>query len=333
MKVFYAGERGASLPADHRFPQAKYGLLHAGLRERYPDLMVQTVTEASLDELARVHDAAYLRAICGDDGHWTPEALRLWREIGFPATPAGVARARRSVAATVCAARTVVAARAGEARIAANLAGGTHHAGPDHGGGFCVFNDIAVAIRAVQADARQLGRPIPHVAVIDLDVHQGNGTAEIFAGDASVFTLSLHGEKNYPFRKARSCLDVGLPDACRDEPYLHALHLALAQLDSAFRPDLVFYQAGADVHEGDRLGRLKLTLEGVGQRDRVVFDWCWARRLPVVLTMGGGYGHVIGDTVCIQLQTFGIARMYACRWGAGFSAEGWQNPPHERTVY
>ena len=160
--------------------------------------------------------------------------------------------------------------------------------------------------------ARQ--RPALQVAVIDLDVHQGNGTAHIFASDPSVFTLSLHGEKNFPFRKEPSDLDVGLPDGCTDEPYLAALHQALQTLQDRFDPQLVIYLAGADPHEGDRLGRLKLTMDGMQARDRVVMDWAWQRRLPVVMCMGGGYGHDIETTVQVQMQTWDVALGYWQRW-------------------
>ena len=227
------------------------------------------------------------------------------------------ARARRSVGATVAAARVALSEG-----LAGNLAGGTHHAYADKGGGFCVFNDIAVTARLMQAEAGRERDPRGHrrapmqVAVVDLDVHQGNGTARIFAHDPSVFTLSLHGEKNFPFRKEPSDLDVGLPDGCTDEPYLQALHQALTELQGRFAPDLVIYLAGADAHEGDRLGRLKLSLDGMAARDRVVFDWAWQRRLPVVLCMGGGYGHDIETTVSVQVQTWRIALEYQQRWQA-----------------
>jgi acetoin utilization deacetylase AcuC-like enzyme len=218
-------------------------------------------------------------------------------------------RARRSVGASVAAARDALAQG-----VAGNLAGGTHHAYADKGGGFCVFNDIAVTARLMQTEAWRHQRRKMNVAVIDLDVHQGNGTAHIFAHDPSVFTLSLHGEKNFPFRKEASDLDVGLPDGCTDAPYLEALHQALQTLQDRFDPHLVVYLAGADPHEGDRLGRLKLTADGMQARDRVVMDWAWQRRLPVVLCMGGGYGHEIETTVQVQVQTWQVALGYWQRW-------------------
>jgi acetoin utilization deacetylase AcuC-like enzyme len=217
-------------------------------------------------------------------------------------------RARRSVGATVAAARSAL--RQG---IGANLAGGTHHAYADMGGGFCVFNDVAVAARALQAQHAREGRELP-VAVIDLDVHQGNGTARIFQGDASVFTLSLHGEKNFPFRKEASDLDVGLPDATGDADYLAALDRALLELESGCKPQLVFFLAGADPHEGDRLGRLKLTFDGMQARDQRVFDWCLQRRIPLVLLMAGGYGSPIEATLQVQLTTYRLAYAHWQRW-------------------
>ena len=218
-------------------------------------------------------------------------------------------RARRSVGATVAAARDALAQG-----VAGNLAGGTHHAYAHKGGGFCVFNDIAVTARLMQAEAWRHHRQKMNVAVIDLDVHQGNGTAHIFANDPSVFTLSLHGEKNFPFRKEASDLDVGLPDGCTDGPYLDALHLALQTLQDRFDPHLVVYLAGADPHEGDRLGRLKLTADGMQARDRTVMDWAWQRKRPVVMCMGGGYGHDIETTVQVQMQTWQVALGYWQRW-------------------
>jgi acetoin utilization deacetylase AcuC-like enzyme len=222
-------------------------------------------------------------------------------------------RARRSVGATIAAARTALAQG-----VSANLAGGTHHAYADKGGGFCVFNDVAVASRVVQAEwgrTQARGAAPLRVAVIDLDVHQGNGTAHIFQGDDSVFTLSLHGDKNFPFRKEASDLDVALPDGCCDTDYLAALDTAMAELDSRFKPGLVMYLAGADPFEGDRLGRLKLTVQGMQARDQRVFDWCHARRVPVVLLMAGGYGVRIEETVAVQVNTYRVALDSWRRWG------------------
>ena len=236
------------------------------------------------------------------------------REIGFPWSDAMVERARRSVGATIAAARAAL-----QEGVAANIAGGTHHAASDKGSGFCVFNDAAVAARLMQAErgrgtAGQATAGPLRVAVIDLDVHQGNGTASIFSGDDSVFTLSLHGARNFPFRKEAGDLDVELPDGCGDGEYLQALESALAQLERRFAPGLVIYLAGADPHEGDRLGRLKLTWAGLQARDCRVFDWAWQRRIPVAMCMAGGYGVRIEDTVQVQVNTFAIASEYWGRW-------------------
>jgi acetoin utilization deacetylase AcuC-like enzyme len=219
----------------------------------------------------------------------------------------------------VAAARTAlfgeaVDASAGPARgpegVAANLAGGTHHAYAHKGSGYCVFNDVAVAARLMQAEWHRTRRALLRVMVIDLDVHQGNGTAHIFRDDDTVFTLSLHGAKNFPFRKEASDLDVDLPDGCTDEPYLRALDSALAtafERQAAAPPGLAFYLAGADPHEGDRLGRLKLSAEGLAERDRRVLAELRRRGIPVALSMAGGYGRDLHTTVAVQRRTLELA--------------------------
>ena len=311
MQVFYATRSVLPLPPGHRFPMAKYQLLRDRLPVEVAGIELTQAEPASSGELALVHQPAYIQAI--SNGTIGAGAMR---EIGLPWSEAMVDRTRRSVGATIAAAR--VALREG---VAANIAGGTHHAASDKGSGFCVFNDAAVAARLMQAERGRAPDPAGtgareplQVAVIDLDVHQGNGTASIFAGDPSVFTLSIHGEKNFPFRKVAGDLDIGLPDGTGDPAYLDALDLALVELDSRFRPDAVFYLAGADPHEGDRLGRLALSYDGLLARDRRVFDWAWSRRLPLALSMGGGYGRDIGTTVQVQLNTFGVALQYWRRW-------------------
>ena len=193
-----------------------------------------------------------------------------------------VERSRRSVGGTIAAARL-----AREEGAAVNLAGGTHHAFRDRGSGYCVFNDIAVAARVMRLEAEIAGRATPRIAVVDCDVHQGDGTASIFRNDPTVFTLSLHGEKNFPFRKETSDLDVMLPDGVRDAEYLDRLSAALDQVLARHEPDFIFYLAGADPYEGDRLGRLKLTIEGLQARDRLVVARC--APLPIAACMGGGY--------------------------------------------
>lgn len=293
MQAFYSDQFVLPLPVGHRFPMAKYAMLRDAVAQRLPAIQLLQAPRASDAELMRVHTPAYVQAIA--DG---TVGAAVMREIGFPWSEAMAERARRSVGATVAAARSAL--RRG---IGASLAGGTHHAYADKGGGFCVFNDVAVAARVLQAQRAREGSAL-QVAVVDLDVHQGNGTARIFQGDGSVFTLSMHGEKNFPFRKEAGDIDVGLPDGCGDAEYLAALDLALLELDRRCTPDLVFFLAGADPFEGDRLGRLKLTTAGMQARDQRVFDWCLARGIPVVLLMAGGYGVRIEETVAVQLESF-----------------------------
>ncbi|MFM2210161.1 MAG: hypothetical protein RIQ96_1804 [Pseudomonadota bacterium] len=305
MQVFYATQFVLPLPVGHRFPMQKYQLLRDRLAHELPAVRLQQAEPASDGVLALAHTPQYIAAI--RDG--TAEAA-VMREIGFPWSEAMVERARRSVGATITACRVAQAEG-----VAANIAGGTHHAYADKGGGFCVFNDAAVAARLMQAERTRASRTRPlQVAVIDLDVHQGNGTARIFRDDPSVFTLSMHGEKNFPFRKEAGDIDVDLPDGCADAEYLQALEQALDELDRRVQPELVIYLAGADPHEGDRLGRLKLTWDGLEARDRRVFDWCWQRRVPMAFAMAGGYGQRIEDTVQAQVNTYRVALEYWQRW-------------------
>jgi acetoin utilization deacetylase AcuC-like enzyme len=198
--------------------------------------------------------------------------------------------------------------------VSANLAGGTHHAYADKGSGFCVFNDAAVATRLMQAEWGRRHKTPLKVAIIDLDVHQGNGTARIFQHDDAVFTLSLHGARNFPFDKETSDLDIELADGCDDRAYMDALELALSELEARFNPGLIIYLAGADPHEGDRLGRLNLSFDGLEARDRRVMDWAWSHRIPLAFSMAGGYGKVLEDTVQVQVNTFRVAYAYWRRW-------------------
>ena len=282
------------LPEGHKFPMAKY----SGLRER---ILAEGIVQpgdlheapaAAWEDLLLVHTPAYVDAVA----HGTlPHEMQ--RRIGFPWSPEMVERSRRSVGATIAAAHAAL-----EQGVAANLAGGTHHSFADRGEGFCVFNDVAVAARVLQRDgaARRL-------AVVDLDVHQGNGTASIFAGDDSVFTFSVHGEKNFPFRKEVSDLDVPLADGTNDEEYLALLRHHLGEVLNRHQPDFVFYLAGADPYEGDRLGRLKLTIEGLRARDELVFKNCRARNLPVAVTMSGGYATDVSAIIRIHSNTIHTA--------------------------
>jgi acetoin utilization deacetylase AcuC-like enzyme len=290
VKAFYSDLFVLPLPETHRFPMAKY----SRLRERLvADGIVSSddlhVPDAiGWDALCLVHDRAYVEAVA------TGALSRdLQRRIGFPWSPQMVERSRRSVGATLAAARAAL----GEA-VSANLAGGTHHAFPDRGEGYCVFNDVAVAARVLLAEGT-----LNRATVVDCDVHQGNGTAAIFRDDPSVFTLSLHGANNFPFHKETSDLDITFEDGTADDEYLAVLSLNLPKVLDGHRPDLVFYLAGADPYEGDRLGRLALTIEGLRERDRRVFDACRERGLPVAVVMGGGYAQDVDAIVTIHANT------------------------------
>lgn len=301
MLAFYADHFVLPLPEGHRFPMRKYSMLRDAVVEAVPGLTLHEAPRADDAALALAHAADYI----ADVSAGRLDAARQ-REIGFPWSHEMVERSRRSAGATMAACRAAL-----EQGIAVNLAGGTHHAYADKGGGFCVFNDAAIAARQMQREGR-----VRRVAVIDLDVHQGNGTASILRDDPTVFTLSLHGEKNYPFRKEASDLDVGLPDGCDDDAYAAALTAALDTLHARFEPDLLIYLAGADPHEGDRLGRLRLTMAGLARRDTLVFESALARRLPIAVAMAGGYGNRIEDTVAVHTQTVQLAARYHVRYQA-----------------
>jgi acetoin utilization deacetylase AcuC-like enzyme len=296
MRAYYTDRFVLPLPPGHRFPMDKYRLL----RERCvaegvlaPE-QLHLPEAASWEALGLVHDRSYLDAVRA--GTLAPAAQR---RIGFPWSPEMVERSRRSVGGTIGAARDAVlaAARRGWG-VGVNLAGGTHHAHAAEGAGFCVFNDAAVAIRVLQQEGLA-----DRALVVDCDVHQGDGTAEIFASDPTVLTFSVHGAGNYPFRKARSTVDVALPDGSGDEIFLAALDLHLPHLLEDFEPELVVYLAGADPLAGDRFGRLALTLEGLAERDRLVLGMCRERGVPVAVAMAGGYARDTGDTVSVHLAT------------------------------
>ena len=248
------------------------------------------------DELLLVHTADFVARYSA--GQLTPKEERV---IGLPWSAALAERSRRAAGGTLAASRHAMSHG-----IAMNLAGGTHHAFADHGEGFCVYNDVAVAIRVLQRE-----KLIRRAAVVDLDVHQGNGTHSIFAGDDSVFTFSMHGGKNYPFHKVAGTLDVELEDRTGDETYLALLMEHLPGVLATSAPDVVFYIAGADPHEGDALGRLSLTFEGLARRDAYVISQCREVGLPVVITIGGGYGKLISDTVEVHAETARIAASFA----------------------
>ena len=298
MLIYYTDHFVLPLPQGHRFPMRKYAALRERVAQFAPGLL--RVPPAATDaELGRAHDPAYVAAVCAG----TVDA-RAQRRIGFPWSPGMVERSRRSAGATLAACRSALASGLG-----VNLAGGTHHAHRDFGEGFCVFNDAAVAARAMQAEGR-----VARVLVLDLDVHQGDGTAAIFADDASVFTCSMHGRANFPFRKSSSDLDVELDDGTGDAAYLAALSVVLPRALECARPDLAIYLAGADPFEGDRLGRLSLSKAGLAARDRLVLDTLQSQGLPVAIAMAGGYAERIEDVVDIHFATVSLALE---RWGMG----------------
>jgi acetoin utilization deacetylase AcuC-like enzyme len=287
MLIYSASQFVLPLPATHRFPMRKYALLHDRIAAQVPEFL-RTPVAAGDAELANAHSTGYVAAVA--DGTLEPSSFR---RIGFPWSQSMVERSRRSAGATLGACREALASGCG-----INLAGGTHHAHRDHGAGFCVFNDAAVAFRTLQADGR-----IERALVIDLDVHQGDGTAAIFADDRAVFTFSMHGRGNFPFVKAASSLDIELADGTGDHEYLTILALALAQVLSGPKPDLAIYLAGADPYIGDRLGRLALSKQGLATRDRLVLQTLRDRGIPVAIAMAGGYAEKVEDVVDIHATT------------------------------
>jgi len=291
MRIYRTDQFPLPLPAGHRFPAEKYALLANAVACFAADHL-DTAPAASVWELQQAHDADYVTSIVNGT---LPE--RGWREIGLPWSPELVERSRRSVGATIAAARTALLHGCG-----INLAGGTHHAYHNKGSGFCVFNDVAVAGRLL----RQEGL-LRRILVVDLDVHQGNGTAALFHDDRHTFTFSMHGAKNFPFRKEASTLDVELPDQTGDEHYLGLLRQHLPGILQRFRPDIVFYLAGADPYAGDRLGKLALSKAGLQERDRIVIDQTQSYGAALVITMAGGYASPISDTVDIQTNTVRMA--------------------------
>lgn len=303
MQVFYSDPFTFPLPPEHRFPLAKYRLL----RERVARWPASTGVELALaprvsrDELLLVHDADYVDAFCRGE---LDELAQ--RRIGFPWSPELVERSLRSCGGTVAALRAALRDGA-----AVYLAGGTHHARADRGAGYCVFNDCAVAARVAQREAG-----LARVLIVDTDVHQGDGTAAIFAGDASVFTFSIHGADNFPAEKAQSDLDIALPSGCGDAAYLAALAAALPEAISRSRPQLVLFLSGADPLVGDRLGRLAISAAGLRLRDELVFDHLQRLAVPWVTVMGGGYGKDLEQTVSAYESTV--------RTAVAAAAVGWR---------
>ncbi|MEI6504451.1 MAG: histone deacetylase [Planctomycetota bacterium] len=295
MRLFPSDRHPLPLPEGHRFPASKYGRLrqrleaHVATGANFQFIEPHAATD---DELLRVHDRGYVGRVLS--GALSPEEVR---RIGFPWSPGLVERSLRSTGAAVDAAAAAI-----EDGVAASLAGGTHHAGTDWGEGFCVFNDTAVAAREMQA--RGL---VQRVLILDCDVHQGNGTAEIFTRDTSVFTMSIHGARNFPLRKFPSSLDVPLDDGTGDADYLEALARALTASFARSRPGLVLFIAGADPYEGDRLGRLALSKAGLLERDRMVMKAAGDAGVPLAIVCGGGYCEDIESIVDIHAATMLLA--------------------------
>jgi acetoin utilization deacetylase AcuC-like enzyme len=290
LKVFYSDHFVLPLPLGHRFPMVKYSMLRervaaAGLCEPGEMRAPRPVTDG---EILQAHTEAYLRRVTG--GTLTQREMR---RIGFPWSERMVERSRRASGGTLGACLAAL-----EDGFAANLAGGTHHAFADRGEGYCVLNDSAIAARSVQAEGL-----VERIVVLDTDVHQGNGTAAILRGDPSVFTFSIHGAKNFPFRKEESDLDVALPDGADDGEFLEALETCLEKALEISRAELAIYLAGADPYDGDRLGRLSVSKEALAERDRLVLESCRERGIPVAVTMAGGYARKVEDTVDIHFQS------------------------------
>jgi len=290
VRVFYSDQFVLPLPEGHRFPMEKYSML----RERVvadgicgPDEMrlPHAVTDA---EILRAHDPGYLEKVV--TGGLGPKEMR---RIGFPWSTQMVERSHRASGGTVDACRAAI-----EEGLAANLAGGTHHAFRDRGEGFCVLNDSAIAARTLKSEGL-----VDKVVILDTDVHQGNGTAAILSGDTHVFTFSIHGAKNFPFRKEESDLDVGLPDGADDGEYLAALERGIEEAVARSEADRAIFLAGAAPYEDDRMGRLSVSKEGLAERDRLVLESCRERGLPVAVTMAGGYARNVEDTVDIHFRT------------------------------
>lgn len=291
MRCAYHPDYTVPLPPTHPFPMAKYRLLYERLRAAglLTDAGLIEPAEAALKDLALVHTEGYLAQLAA--GTLEPAAVR---RIGVPWSPALWRRSRLAVQGTLEAARAALVDG-----LAANLAGGTHHAFPGHGEGFCLLNDVAVAIRVLQRDGR-----VRQVLVVDLDVHQGNGTAAIFEADPRVYTFSMHGERNYPTRKMRSTRDVGLEDGIADDEYLALLQRHLEEILAGFAPDLVFYLAGVDTVRGDRYGRLALSDAGLRRRERCVLEACASRKLPLAITIAGGYAPTPARTAQLHAVVF-----------------------------
>lgn len=300
MKVWYTDQFILPLPEGHRFPMRKYALLRQRVEtELVPPCELCIPHAATDEELLRAHTPAYVQRV--QEGTLTEAEVR---RIGFPWSSPMVERSRRSSGATIAACRAALAEG-----VSVNLAGGTHHAFADAGEGFCVFNDSAIAARAMQAEGR-----VRRLVILDCDVHQGNGTAAILRDDATIFTFSIHGARNFPLRKEISDLDVALDDGTTDDDYLAALDDGVRRALERANAELAIYLAGADPFKGDRFGRMALTKEGLARRDELVFERCRAAGLPMAVTMAGGYAPAVDDIVDIHLQTVRLAAELQPTW-------------------
>jgi acetoin utilization deacetylase AcuC-like enzyme len=290
MRAWSSARFTIDLPPGHRFPIAKYGIIRdrAVACGAFEAADIHEPDRADRWALELVHTRAYVDAVA--QGSMAPPAIR---RLGFPWSEQLRERSLRTVQGTVEAARDALELGAG-----VNLAGGTHHAFADRGEGFCVFNDVAIAIRVLQQEGR-----VRRAAIVDLDVHQGNGTARIFEGDPDVYTFSMHAAGNFPFHKERSSLDVELADGASDPTFLSLLAAHLDQVLSEAQPELVFYLAGADPYREDRFGRLALSFDGLRARDTFVLECCRRRGLPIVITMAGGYARSLDDVALIHTNT------------------------------
>jgi acetoin utilization deacetylase AcuC-like enzyme len=295
-KLFYSDQHAIPLPPGHKFPVQKYRMVRDILSAEQM-FEFEAAPFAAVEDIKRVHDPAYVDAFLS--GALSPAA---YRRIGFPASAGLIERTLASVGGTLAA--TKLALKVG---WGGNLAGGTHHAFRGEGSGFCVFNDIAVAISWARENAGT-----KRAAVIDLDVHQGDGTAEIFSGDSTVLTLSLHGKSNFPFRKQQGSIDVALEDRTGDAEYLLRLEAVLPRV-AEHAPEIIFYQAGVDGLASDTLGKLALTMEGLAQRDRMIFEFASKLAIPLVITQGGGYSKPIELTAQAHANVYRAASRFFLR--------------------
>lgn len=307
MKVFYSPNYYADIGDGHVFPIRKFELVRDRLvaEETLGSRNLIEPEPAAIPDVRLVHTEDYVSRLCA--GALTSKEIR---RLGLPWSQSLVRRSFHAVGGTIAAARAAL-----DEGVGSNLAGGTHHSFPDHGEGFCVFNDVAIAIRVLQRDGL-----LARAAVVDCDVHQGNGTATIFASEPTVFTFSMHGARNYPLFKTKSTLDIELGDGTADDAYLSSLAANLYQV-FAHKPEIVFYLAGADPYAGDKLGRLAVSIAGLQERDRMVLQECYQREIPIVTVMSGGYAEELSDTVEIHCNTI---RSVAEVFGSSFAVANFQ---------